>query len=319
MVSWFPQGPVTSDPPIQTNEASSPTRALNEQPHSEEALPHDRILRNLYTTDKDLNGISFKFPPNLSLSPGSGHLPRASALDTSDSIYDPFDGQKIGSILAPDHNVQPEEGGRLNDVAAKNEELWSHLSRVLELQNQISRMHLDMEEIGPNADPKGQGKGTRSRAASVSRVVIDDEGDEGIGGKRDEEAERNKAREEQFSNLAGQFRGKKEAITAIMTKVNWSPTWVRVALISHHQLDSLSVAVTEFHALQAPKIDFLSTRDNSLPATNTTAENQFVYTHSQFNPTRKSSLPPNVLKRVNEPGTPILSESPMSIVMPLPP
>ncbi|KAJ7808242.1 hypothetical protein B0H14DRAFT_2870678, partial [Mycena olivaceomarginata] len=284
--SWFPQGPVTSGAPIQTNEAPSPTRALNEQPHSEEALPHDRILGNLYTTDKGLNG----------------HLPRASALDTSDAIYDPFDGQKIGSILAPDHNVQPEEGGRLNDVAAKNEELWSHLSRVLELQNQISRMHLDMEEIGPNADPKGQGKGTRSRAASVSRVVIDDEGDEGIGGKRDEEAERNKAREEQFSNLAGQFRGKKEAITAIMTK-----------------LDSLSVAVTEFHALQAPKIDFLSTRDNSLPATNTTAENQFVDTHSQFNPTRKSSLPPNILKRVNEPGTPILSESPMSIVMPLPP
>ncbi|KAJ7361577.1 hypothetical protein DFH08DRAFT_844601 [Mycena albidolilacea] len=303
MLSWFPQSPVTSDAPIQTNEASSPTRAPNEQPHSEEALPHDRILGNLYTTDKGLNGISFKFPPNLPLNPGSGHLPRASALDTSDAIYDPFDGSFLGSILAPDHNVQPEEGcGRLNDVAAKNEELWSHLSRVLELQNQISRMHLDMEEIGPNADPKGQGKGTRSRAASVSRVVIDDEGDEGIGGKRDEEAERNKAREEQFSNLAGQFRGKKEAITAIMTK-----------------LDSLSVAVTEFHALQAPKIDFLSTRDNSLPATNTTAENQFADTRSQFNPTRKSSLPPNVMKRMNEPGTPILSESPMSIVMPLPP
>lgn len=75
------------------------------------------------------------------------------------------------------------------------------------------------EGMNPN-DPKGKGKGTRSRATSVSRVVIDDvEGDEGIGGKRDEEAERNKAREEQFSKLAGQFRGKKEAINAIMNKV----------------------------------------------------------------------------------------------------
>lgn len=122
----------------------------------------------------------------------------------------------------PDQNVQPEEQGKLNDVAAKNEELWSHLSRVLELQSQISRMHLDMEEIGMNAgDPKGKGKGTRSRATSVSHVVIDDvEGDEGIGGKRDEEAERNKAREEQFSKLAGQFRVKKEAINGIMTKVD---------------------------------------------------------------------------------------------------
>jgi hypothetical protein len=154
---------------------------------------------------------------------GSGSLHRPSVLDTSGGVYDPFDGSFLGSLVAPDHNVQPEEQGKLNDVAAKNEELWSNLSRVLELQNQISRMHLDMEEIGLNAtDPKGKGKGTRSRATSVSRVVIDDtEGDEGIGGKRDEEAEINKAREEQFANLAGQFRGKKEAINAIMTQVNY--------------------------------------------------------------------------------------------------
>ncbi|KAF7347698.1 hypothetical protein MVEN_01527000 [Mycena venus] len=291
MLSWLPQSPVTSDAPIEAKEEPLETTEIqHEQPHTEEALPHDRILGNLFnaqgTSDKGLNG-SF----------------RASALDNNNAIYDPFDGTYLGTLVAPDHNVQPEEGGKLNDdVAAKSEELWSHLSTVLEIQNQLSRMHLDMEEIGLN-DPKGKGKGTRSRATSVSRVVIDDiEADEGIGGKRDEEAERNKAREEQFLNLAGQFRGKKEAITAIMIK-----------------LDSLSRAVTEFHALQAPKIDFLSSRENSLPATNTTAENQFVDLHTQFNPVRKSSLPPNVLKRVAEPATPVFSESPMSIEMPLPP
>ncbi|KAF8216055.1 hypothetical protein K438DRAFT_2008280 [Mycena galopus ATCC 62051] len=288
MLSWLPQSPVTEakKAPLPADQTSP-----SEQPQTEAALSHDRILGNLFH-GRDTKGLN-----------GSESLPRASVLDTSTAIYDPFDGTFIGSTVAADHNVQPEDsGGKLTDVAAKNEELWSHLSTVLDLQNQISGMHLEMEEIG-NADPKGKGKGTRSRATSVSRVVIDDvEGDEGIGGKRDEEAERNKAREEQFSNLASQFRGKKEAINAIMVK-----------------LDSLSTAVTEFHALQAPQIDFLSSRDNSIPATTTTAENQFVDIPSQFNSARKSSLPPNVLKRVTEPGTPVLSESPMSIAMPLPP
>ncbi|KAJ6519983.1 hypothetical protein C8R45DRAFT_953468 [Mycena sanguinolenta] len=259
-------------------------QTANLDAQSEDASPHDRILGSLFQK------------PNISNKNDSP--PRASLLDTSNAISDPFDGSFLGSIVAPDHNTQPEEGGKASDIAAKNEELWSHLSSVLELQNQISRMHLDMEEIGLNADPKGRGKGTRSRATSVSRVVIDDvEGDEGIGGKRDEEAER----EEQFSNLAGQFRGKKEAITAIMSK-----------------LDSLSSAVTEFHALQAPQIDFLSSRDNPLPANNAAAENQPVDMQSQLNSVRKSSLPPNVLKRVTDPATPILSESPSSIEMPLP-
>ncbi|KAJ6503371.1 hypothetical protein C8R47DRAFT_1105850 [Mycena vitilis] len=160
-------------------------------------------------------------------------------------------------------------------------------------------MHLDMEEIGLNAgDSKGKGKGTRSRAASVSRVVIDDaEGDEGIGGKRDEEAERSKAREEQFSKLHGQFRGKKEAIDGIMVK-----------------LDSLSKAVTEFHALQAPKIQFASSRGDSIPATSTPAEYQ---SDSATKPPPPVNL---ILKQVAEPGTRAgLVESPISTIMTLPP
>ncbi|KAJ7170041.1 hypothetical protein C8R46DRAFT_852421, partial [Mycena filopes] len=168
-----------------------------------------------------------------------------------DAIYDPFDGSIVGTLHPQDYNVHPEDG-KLSEVAAKNEELWTSLSRILELQTQISRMHLDMEDIGMNADAKGKGKGTRSRATSVSRVVVDDvEGDEGIGGKRDEEAEKNKAMEQQFDNLTAQLRGKKEAINLIMNK-----------------LDSLPLSVREFNALQAPKIDFPS-RDNSVSVTAT--------------------------------------------------
>ncbi|KAJ7110052.1 hypothetical protein C8R44DRAFT_801263 [Mycena epipterygia] len=295
MLSWFPQSPATSDTPKETPSAHDTNGNPNEPPPAPmETSPHDRILGNLFDNAQtgSENGLN-------------GSVPRADTANAA--IYDPFDGSFLGSLVAPDHNVQPEEHGKLNDVSAKNEELWSHLSRVLELQTQISRMHLDMEEIGMNPnDPKGKGKGTRSRATSVSRVVIDDaEGDEGIGGKRDEEAEKNKAREEQFSKLAGQFRGKKEAINGIMNK-----------------LDSLSRAVTEFHALQAPKIDFPSSRHNSLPATNTAAEpvedSAFGMRAHPAPASMTLSLPPKPTTK--QPEAPQeLVESPLSNLMPLPP
>ncbi|KAJ7786485.1 hypothetical protein B0H16DRAFT_1490631 [Mycena metata] len=281
MLSWFPQSPAASDAPNATKEPLSggiQSENLNEQPRTEEALPHDRILGTLFR------------PQNRAETNGSQD---ASTSDTHNAVYDPFDGTFIGTLLPHDLNLS---------VGAKNEELWTSLSRVLELQNQISRMHLEMEDIGMNAEGKGKGKGTRSRATSVSRVVIDDvEGDEGIGGKRDEEAEKNKAMELQFETLAAQFRNKKEAINGIMGK-----------------LDSLSKAVTEFHALQAPKIDFPS-RDNSLSVTATdppTRNPTLVDTMptstntSIINPTlRKPSLPPAVQ----------LVDSPISGMMNLPP
>ncbi|KAJ7727812.1 hypothetical protein DFH07DRAFT_851476 [Mycena maculata] len=292
MLSWFPQSPTTSDANEVKETVEEPSDDRNQQPRTPRTLPHDRILGNLFEgRDNGLNGP----------------LHRPSILDpTNTAVYDPFTGSLLGNLVTPDQNVQPEEPGKLNEAVPKNEELWSHLSRVLELQNQISRLHLDMEEIGTNAgDPKGKGKGTRSRATSVSRFVIDDaEGEEGIGGKRDEEAERTKAREEQFSKLAGQFRGKKEAINGIMSK-----------------LDSLSRAVTEFHALQAPKIDFPLSRHNSLPATDTATEAVGSPTFGDLAPRKLTSMsvPTAMPKRADEQGAPeALVESPLSAAMTLP-
>ncbi|KAJ6621203.1 hypothetical protein B0H10DRAFT_2019194 [Mycena sp. CBHHK59/15] len=295
--SWFPQS--TSTPEATQDAGANPLPGgHNQRPGPAETLPHDRILGNLLDHAKTDSQAS---------------LSHASAIDSANSVYDPFDGSFLGFLVPPDQNVLPEGHGKSNYAAAKNEELWSHLSRVLELQNQISHMHLDMEEIGMNAsDTKGKGKGTRSRAASVSRVVSDDiEGEEGIGGKRDEEAERNKAREEQFAKLSGQFRGRKEAIDGIMTK-----------------LDALSRAVTEFHALQAPKIDIPSSRHNSLPVTNTAPEPTeksapFDMTPLSTSTAPKPSASATPLKRVDESGNqtrPALVESPISTVeMSLPP
>ncbi|KAJ7070033.1 hypothetical protein C8F01DRAFT_1246183 [Mycena amicta] len=171
-----------------------------------------------------------------------------------------------------------------------------------------------MEEVGLTDSKAARGK-TRSRATSVSRVIIEDDV-EGEDGRHDEEAERSKAREEQFLKLSGQFRGRKQAIDEIMTK-----------------LDSLSRAVTDFHALQAPKLEFPNPapRQDSVPVTSTA-----TYTDSLASPvftgtdprsgsstvpqSRKASASsaPH-LRHVGEQETPQFVESPLSIIQVLPP
>jgi hypothetical protein len=121
----------------------------------------------------------------------------------------------------------------------KEEELWVHLSRVLELQNQVAKMHLEMEAVGPNdgkskaagrdrGRKKGKGEAgvgdhTDNLAEGVDKGIgvedapeVDDEGDEVEG---DEEAESKKAREAEFAGLADQFEGRNESINTIMGRV----------------------------------------------------------------------------------------------------
>jgi len=65
-----------------------------------------------------------------------------------------------------------------------------------------------------------------------------------------EEAEKNRAREEEFASLAHQFEGRKEAINDIMGK-----------------LDDLFNVLSEFHSLQAPSLDFPASRHQSSAST----------------------------------------------------
>ncbi|TFK36973.1 hypothetical protein BDQ12DRAFT_686176 [Crucibulum laeve] len=118
--------------------------------------------------------------------------------------------------------------------------MWAHLSRVLDLQSQIARMHVDMEGIGLGkpGDTKGKGKGKNGigmgkppgregpkmrprQASTLSQFEADGEheGDEEGVGMADEEAEKNKAREDEFAKLADQFEGRKESIADIMNRV----------------------------------------------------------------------------------------------------
>lgn len=151
----------------------------------------------------------------------------------------------------------PEVGPSQNaNVPIPSELVWSHLTNIMDLQSQISKKHLEMESIGyvdvkskkhvfshkptpSNASATGIGSGpkrpasenlsippgsntrdrTLSTASTVSSSGGDPEGDEANVDVPSEEAEKNRAREEEFASLAQQFEGRKEAINDIMGKV----------------------------------------------------------------------------------------------------
>ncbi|KAH0591044.1 hypothetical protein H2248_001154 [Termitomyces sp. 'cryptogamus'] len=191
-------------------------------------------------------------------------------------VYDPFGGTPIGSLMTPlfDSKLQAETtstaslpSSRTGDGEKKLEQ-WEHLSQVLDLQNELARMHLEMEGVGIGdgkgktaGKGKGRGKGKgdaiweRSRGdlakewkpqrqTTTDTIGADvHEGDEeGVDAAGNEENVMKKDREERFSTMADQFEGRKEAVQAIMNK-----------------LDHLSKALTQFHTLQAPDFEFSKT------------------------------------------------------------
>ncbi|KAF7320478.1 hypothetical protein MKEN_00832700 [Mycena kentingensis (nom. inval.)] len=140
---------------MQSFSGSETRRATSTDNQDEDA--HGRILKGFFSVE---NQESFR---------------PATVDEAGTAVYEPFDGSLLGTLQPPDQNTQPDEVGTSNS----NSELWTHLSAVMDLQLQISRMHLEMEEVGLT-DSKAKGK-SRSRATSVSRVVIDDVGGRGGG------------------------------------------------------------------------------------------------------------------------------------------
>jgi hypothetical protein len=151
-------------------------------------------------------------------------------------------------------NLSTPDPNQNANAVPSSELVWSHLNNILDLQSQISKKHLEMEGIGSvdvknkkhvfshkptlaNASMTGIGTGpkraapedlsippglsARDRDLSASSISFsggEPEVDE-ENNVPSEEAERNKAREEEFASLAHQFEGRKEAINDIMGKV----------------------------------------------------------------------------------------------------
>ncbi|KAJ3844955.1 hypothetical protein EV361DRAFT_392868 [Lentinula raphanica] len=258
---------------------------------------HDEALGELYSKPTEQ---TVPLEEDTSKAATSPALPHSSASPRNQEVFevvrDPFSGQTIGALGLPDANLNPEAHVPLSDAATHNEEIWSRLSAVLELQSQIAALHLEMEGIGGKGDQgKGKGKSSREynihkrppvRAASGTADLLDLDHDEGVGVGEDEDEEQRKdrEREEDFARLADQFEGRKEGVNNIMLK-----------------LEELSKELTGFHALQAPNIQYPSSRTSSLSMTSPKSSV----------PAAKSpvSLPPAISIPTDRPSANILSPS----------
>ncbi|KAI0734629.1 hypothetical protein C8Q72DRAFT_806972 [Fomitopsis betulina] len=150
-------------------------------------------------------------------------------------IYDPFTGALAGVMTPPVHD--PEGGQAMSDTDfdQTRDELWVHLARIRELQSEIAGMHLQMEGVG-SSDAR-----SARRAAGATRRATEEWDDPG------EAEERSKAmRDAEFATLAETFRGRRVVIDGIMNK-----------------LDDLSQALTTFHALPTPVMEFSNSRSNT--------------------------------------------------------
>jgi len=182
--------------------------------------PHDRSLAEFYAQPLD--------PPVQAEALDSVREDEHKSPTSPDPepFFDPFDGSLLGMLATPDV-PQPTSEGPLGDAVAKNEDLWSHLSKVLHLQSRIAASHLEMENIGSGLEfGGGMVKGKIMRAtpkrweANAGKSALDGE-DEGVdAGVEADEEEKNREREEEFAHLAYQFEERKERIDKIMVEVS---------------------------------------------------------------------------------------------------
>ncbi|KAF8913136.1 hypothetical protein CPB84DRAFT_1841539 [Gymnopilus junonius] len=306
--------------------------------------PHDAILADVLGTSrtndpsKEGRTISSDSEP---LGPHennpTGQQDRASQQPNfSGVLFDPFDGTALG-VLVPhqdDPNTDEQSASQINLLDSPergnaspigSDTMWSTLSQVLDIQSQISKMHLEMEGIGnvKTGDSKRKrhrmsAKPAPDMAGETPEVAPDDpavppglhqprkrvsstistvstaggaEGDEEGVNVPNEEAEKNRIREEEFAKLTTQFEGRKEAINGIMGK-----------------LDDLSQALHKFHHLSYPAMDIFSFRNGSYPPNSTPPQSvnedevkrdpEFQYTEhmntsgwKEANTTSSSSIP----------------------------
>ncbi|KAG7452305.1 uncharacterized protein BT62DRAFT_926517 [Guyanagaster necrorhizus] len=242
--SWFrnpsQESNLFDEPPPPIEVPPGPVRSLTSKLHT----PHDAILADIhgeYVEQAEAAAKSnyFNVP--------SRH---------TESLRDPYDGSVVGQVVPADPPFHLDM--RIPYYDPKTDELlWSHLSKVLELQSEIAALHLGMEVIGTKQGNQGKGKSRANKDATwegkedKEKNDVDDAAEVGeyervdVSPEADEEKQ-NRERAAEFAKLSHQFEGRKEGILEVMNK-----------------LDDLSKALTDFHALQEPKIDFPLPRNSA--------------------------------------------------------
>ncbi|PBL00583.1 hypothetical protein ARMGADRAFT_1159901 [Armillaria gallica] len=235
--SWFgnpsQESNVFDDPPTPIEAPPGPVHSLT----SNLPTPHDAILADLHGEYAEQSEEATK-----------SHYFNVPSRHT-EPLRDPYDGSVVGQVVPADPLLHLDM--RIPYYDPKTDELlWSHLSKVLELQSEIAALHLGMEVIGTKQGDQAKGKGRANKndtwegKEDKEKHDADDAGEVGeyervdVSSEADEEKQ-NREREAEFAKLSHQFEGRKEGILEVMSK-----------------LDDLSKALTDFHALQEPKIDF---------------------------------------------------------------
>lgn len=272
----------TADPSELPHE--SPLKPERHTPPAGFASPHDAVLAEMHGQPAGTDPLTDQGSEDLLRNDATLQVnepfdgPAPSPVSTTNHavprevVYDPFDGTPVAYLPAPErpsppiqHREEPptkfRQLGSTSQVQVgegnKEEDLWMHLSRVVDLQNQVARMHLDVEGVGAGktGDGKGKSRGwgkgkTEARerrdwreneGEKGGQEVADEDAPEGDGDEEgvevvgDEEAEIKRAREEEFAKLADQFEGRKESINEIMDRVSASfvlPSYLTLLLHS---------------------------------------------------------------------------------------
>ncbi|KAG1757167.1 hypothetical protein EDB19DRAFT_15625 [Suillus lakei] len=230
--------------------------------------PHDDILAEL-RGHLPSGGPAEQRSPRPDALLGSSINLGSSTVENSLSTSESLPGHEPAKEIM----YEPSTGQRLYDYvptpvrSGADDELWSHLSHILELQSEIAKMHVDMENVGlrtarghngpavPERGPKTgttrreTGKGRR-RSETLGEEEDDDESDEATDGEESDDNDEvfgKRKREEEFTRLAERFAERKVSIDSVMNK-----------------LDNLSSALKTFHALPTPVLDLASSRTSTM-------------------------------------------------------
>ncbi|KAL5535685.1 hypothetical protein ACEPAF_3779 [Sanghuangporus sanghuang] len=162
--------------------------------------PHDAIINQIDNEVGKLQDAS---------GPGQTSPAKLRNRELPENLYDPFDGQSVGVMV-------PGEFGEEED------DLWTHLAEIRNLQSDVARMHAQMERLGEN-----------DRFYAPEETGEEETVNVGDETKAEKTAE--------FTKLSDRFSVRKEAIDAIMQK-----------------LQTLSKSINDFHSSRAPVFRSLS-------------------------------------------------------------
>ncbi|RPD81898.1 hypothetical protein L226DRAFT_497070 [Lentinus tigrinus ALCF2SS1-7] len=276
------------------------------------ATPHDAVLADLQLQGPSERSVRPAAPtlsvlPTVASTEHSHRIertpsPSAGARSASSTpgpashepLLDPFSGNVAG-VMLPRRTSERERDAAPSQFDQRRDDLWSGLATIRELQSEVASMHVQMEGIGLN-DPRGgkRAPGVAGRVHSDT-IPVGDEWNEPEGAADAVEEQRKRARDAEFTNLAETFKGRREAIDAIMNK-----------------LGELSDSLTQFHALHTPVMDLGTSRTNtkdSMPLSPDLANATSPSTAASPSPELPPALPKFIL---SEPDKRVLHESPVA-------